>query len=518
MKLYKNLFFVFLAGVMLFSSCKEETTSQLSVIPSNATFVVAFEAQKMVQKGGLNKLPDYKLFQKVQGKMASMDTGIQKFIDEFLKDPKSSGLDFEKIYVYGVKEGDGFYCSANFKMDNRSTFEKKMTELSQIQGQNLPEVEDKGDYKIIDCNEVIIAWNDNLLQLSGGDLSAFDHELLFNLPSDKSILSVADFAAFQKKPYDIGFWMSYGEFLKLMEQMSGVVKMPSYLNEFADSYVHSYVNFEDGELKALVRMSPQSKVDEFVKKYPVIKKESNTALLEDFPEKSYLLTKLSVNWEEYLKLMMESLSQMQMPSGANPSYLQILEDPTVKTLFDIIEGDMLFSIYNLAQGPLPLPLAGLSFTLKNDGDFERLLALFPEEMLKQSGDYYVISTPFMIGIYIGYKDKRVLITDDADAIASFTGKGFSPNLKSNPMAEILKKSPALVYMNLDLETYPENLRTLLQNISPEVNMGLSVLKPFKDMSYYANEKGEVIFSLKFKDSKQNSLKTILKLVDDTAFK
>lgn len=513
MKFLSKSVFVLLAGVLIFSSCKEKTSPQLSAIPSDATFVVTFEIQKMIQKGGLNNLSEYKSFAKVKERMTDMDPALQKLLDEFIKDPKSSGLDFEKTYIYGSKGSNTFYCSANFEMDNKTTFEKKITELFKSQDEGMPEIKDMGSCKIVSENGVALVWNDDLLQIFGGDIDGLDYKSLFDLPIDKSILSVTDFVSFQKEPCDIGFWMSYGELMNFVGKMD--ITMPEYVNEFKDAYVHGSLNFESGEIKAAAHISPQSKVDEFFKKYPVIKKDFNTALLEDFPDKSYLLAKLSINWVEYIKLLNESVAQMQAPGM--DIYQELFNDPTVKTLFDIIEGDVVFSLYNLAQGPLPIPLAGLSFTLKNEGDFERFLALFPKDMLKENGGYYVIATPFMVGLNIGYKDKRVLITDDAEAIASFISKGFSPNLKNNPMAVELKKSPALFYLNLDLETYPENLRAMLKNNIPgEVRIFLSTIEPLKDMSYSVNEKNEAVFSLKFKDSKQNSLKTILKTVDDAA--
>ncbi len=517
MKLFEKSLFLLLASIFLLSSCKEKTSPQLDAIPSDAFFVVAFENQKMIQKGGLDNLSNFKLFQKAQAEMTDMDPVLKNFVNEFLKNPKSSGLDIDKAYIYGVMSGEDLYCCVNFKMDNQSTFEKKMTELFQVKDQPLPEVKDLGDgvkFTLLDPQSAV-AWNGDLLQFFFGEISSLDYKSFFNLPADKKILNVADFATFQKGSYDIGCWMAYGEALGLFNKMN--ITMPSYINEFKDTYVHGYLNFENGEIKAMGRMSPQSKVDEFFKKYPLIKKDFNAALLEDFPEKSFLLAKMSFNWDEYLKLMNESMEQMQNISGMDV-YQEILNDPTVKTLLDIIDGDAVFSLYNLAQGPLPIPLAGLSFTLKNEGDFDRLLALFPEGALTQNGDYYVMSTPFGIGFNIACKNKRVLISDDSEAITTFLGKGYSPNLKSSVLANDLKKSPALFYLNLDLDTYPENLKALLktENTPNEVRMGLTILDPLKDMSYSVNEKNEVIFSLKFKDTKQNSLKTLLKLTDNVA--
>lgn len=179
-KLSKSVF-VLLAGVLIFTSCKEKTSPQLSVIPSDATFVITFEIQKMIQKGGLDNLSEYKSFAKAKERMKDMDPVFQRLLDEFIKDPKSSGLDFEKTYIYGSKGSNTFYCSVNFKMDNKTTFEKKITELFKTQGEGIPEIKDMGSYKIVSENGAALAWNDDLLQIFGGDIDGLDYKSLFNL-------------------------------------------------------------------------------------------------------------------------------------------------------------------------------------------------------------------------------------------------------------------------------------------------------------------------------------------------
>ena len=520
MKLLKKSIFLLLAGVLVLTSCKDEKANlQLSAIPSDAFFVVAIENQKMVKKGGLGNLSDYKFFQKLQDEMKNdINPAVQEIVDELMKNPKSSGLDTEKAYIYGSVVEDGIYCVFNYKMDNQSAFEKKVKELFESQNKPLPEVENLGGVKLISHGDkFVVAWNEDLLLLFIGERSSLDYKSFFEIPADKSIMSVADFATFQKEPYDIACWMAYSDFLTIFEKIGSDITMPAYMQEFADTYFHGYVNFNDGEIRATGKMSPQSKVDDFNKKYPIIKKDINTVLLEDFPDKSYFLTSMSVNWDEYFKLFSENMAQMGKMQGMMDAYEEILSNPTAKTILDIFDGDLVFSLYNFAQGPFPIPLAGLSFTLKNESDFDRFLGLFPQNMLTKNGDYYVMATPFMVTLNIACKDKRVLITDDADAVASFVGKGFSSNLKNSEMANELKKSPVFFYMNLDLETYPESLKALIAAYSTsEINAGLKVLEPMKDVSYYATEKSEIVFSLKFKDSKQNSLKTLLKSVDNLA--
>lgn len=379
------------------------------------------------------------------------------------------------------------------------------------------QVEDKGAYKIVLNDESAFAWNKDLFFIIAGEgCRSVNFDELFNMPEEKSIVSVPDFAEFMKRSYDVGFWMSYGALTDLYNDAFGIfgMKMPDIYKELADAFIHAYLNFEKGEMKISGLMSPKSKVDAFMEKYPVIKKDFNTALLRDFPDKSYLAMKLSINVLEYFKLFAEM--SKQMGAGADIDQL-MLTDPTVNTIVNALGGDMLLSIYGFAQGPLPIPLMGLSFTVKSKEDFDKLMALIPEGVATQNGDHYVISTGMVASVYFAYKDNRVYVTDDADAIVSFMGKGFDKNLTSNPMSNALKNSPSLVYINLDIDSYPENIRTMLKREGgPMVDTYLNYLRPYKDISISMVDSYEGVFSLKMKDASQNSLKLLLKSWDEMA--
>jgi hypothetical protein len=259
------------------------------------------------------------------------------------------------------------------------------------------------------------------------------------------------------------------------------------------------------------KMSPQSKVDEFYAKYPLIKKNFNNSLLEDFPENSYLSIKLAVNWDEYMKLFSEVASATD-----NYEFQSILDDPTAKTVLNALDGDILLSLYGFAQGPMPIPLLGISFSVKSEDAFKSLLTLIPEEILQQTGDFYTIGAMGMAA-YVAYKDKRVLVTDDAEAITAFTGKGYGKNLKNSPLADSYKNDPSLFYLNLDLKSYPVSIQSLLQSETPRYAKSyLSLLDTYKDFSYGATKDNEFYLSLKFKDNSQNALKLFIKSLDDAA--
>jgi hypothetical protein len=322
---------------------------------------------------------------------------------------------------------------------------------------------------------------------------------------------VADFNDFQKQSYDIGCWSSYAQLMELAKDATGK-ELPAITQEFSGAYLHAYLHFENGEMRITGKVSPQSVMDAFYEKYPVIKKQFDHALLDAFPETTYFSIKLSVDLMAYLQLINATTASID-----DPSIQMMLEDPTVKTLVNGLGGDMLFSIYGFAQGPLPLPLAGLVFTVNSEEDFNKILNMSPAGKPQQVGDHYVLPLGMGMMVYVAYKDNRVLLTDDAEAVTHFTGKGYSKTLKNSSLSENLKKNPEMIYLNLDLDSYPENIKTLLQKEAPQhVKAYIDLLKPYKDLSYGVNEKKELVISLRFKDSSQNSLKLLLQNLDDMA--
>ncbi len=510
MKFKSHLFIVVCIVACLFSSCKKTIPPQLEAIPSNATFVVALENMKLMKKGGLDNLKDYKFFKFMETELANQKPEIKDFFNKFIENPKASGLDLKQSYVYGVLQPERYYAACTFKMDDLSKFENNMKELAKI-NKNVPAAQDKEIYKLIAQDDLAFAWNKDLFFIFIGDLADVNFEESFAMPKEKSIINTEDFAAFMKQDYDIGFWASYSQLMGFYSQLTKM-QMPDFTEIFKDSYLHTYLNFENGEIKLTGKMSPQSKVDAFYAKYPIIKKDLNNKVLEDFPENTYLTFRMAIDWNVYLNMINEYAATI-----GDPNIQMVFQDPTLKTIFNALGGDLIFNIYGFAQGPLPIPLLGLSATVNSKEDFDKILALIPQEIVQPVGQYYMIQLGMGAPVYLAYKDNRAFMTDDTDAIKAFTGKGYSKNLSNSILAKELKNDPTLMYINLDIDSYPENIKALLQKEGPEeIKMALSILKPFKEIVYGADKNSEMFLSLKFKDKSQNSLKLLLKSIDEMA--
>jgi hypothetical protein len=497
-------------GVIFFSSCEKSTEPpHLQAIPADASFVGAIESKQLIKKGGLDNLKEFKFFQMINREISRQNSDMQEFVNKLVENPDASGIDWDRFYVYGCRQSSGFYVAATFLIDNLSAFEDNMGYLTQQAGNAW--IEDKGDYKIITPdNSLVLAWNKQVFLVFGGDLGELDYGKFFSRSGGESIVGVTDFREFQKENYDAGFWISNDALMDLLEDEMNISK-PSYMNEFSSMYIHSYLHCNDGEIKITGKVTPQSKLDEFYAKYPIIKKNFNNRLLEDFPETTYWATKLAVNLPAYLKLMNEAAA-----STGVYDLQEMLDSPAAKTVIDGLDGDFLLSLYGFAQGPFPMPLVGISFSVKSEEDFNRILSLVPQEIVQRTGKFYSIGS-MGFAVYVAYKDKRVLLTDDADAITAFVENGYSKSLKNSSLASNLKNEPSLFYLNLDLNSYPGNIRALLQNEMPrDVKPAITFLEICKDFSFGSDKDNQFYVSLKFKDNKQNGLKLLIKSLDDIA--
>ncbi|MDR1172052.1 MAG: DUF4836 family protein [Bacteroidales bacterium] len=512
MKTIRQLAFLLCTGLLLFGSCRKSVPPHLKAIPSDAAFVLTFKNKQLTGKSGLNNLKDCRFFQKMRDRMNIGDEEAQKMIDKFLENPKSSGLSLDQSYLFAVKQGEGFFGATVFEMDNATAFEASLKGI--MQGNTEFHVEDKGAYKIAQSDGVTMAWNRELLIAgSGKDCGTVNYDDFFARPQEKSIVSVIDFNDFNKHSYDIGFWASYDAITDLASPAAHVKKTEIW-KELSDTYIHSYLCFENGEARLSSVMTPPSKVKDFFVKYPVFKKDFDNSLLRAFPDKSYLAYKLSLNVPEYIQMVREVSKQMD---AGSPIDRMMLKNPVANTIINGLGGDMILSVYDFARSALPVPLSGLTFTVKSKDDFDKMLAMVPQEMVKQDGEHYVVSTGMTVSVYFAYRDNKVYVTDDVDAMAAFTGKGFDRHMTVSSLGKSLEKSLCLFYINLDADSYPESVRSLLQSgLGGIADESLKFLKPYRDFSLSIDHDYELVFSLRFKDTGQNSLKQILKNIDEIA--
>ena len=500
------------------TSCQKKSVSPLlNVIPDNAVFVFAMDNKQLITKGGFDNLKDFKFYSE-----------MIEFLDEnenkelwltVLNDNKKSGLNIDRAYCFMEMQNEEPLVVFVTAMKDQSLFEQNLLTIG-----NMPidAIQDKLSYKMLDLyGRGSLVWNNNLFFAFFGDVEEINFDNYFNLPDSKALISQADFKDFAKRSGDIGLWMPMQTYFDLMEMAAGyqsmgmdmMMQMP-VMKEMTAINMHIYLDFNNDEIKMEVGMAPKEKVDAFYEKYPIFKWNSDQNMLKDFPANSYLAFKLAVDLPQYLKIFKQTMSAMPAADNELESIEEMLDNPAVNTVINALGGDFIFSLYGFAEGFVPMPLLGLSFTVKSENDFKNLLAMLPEGMVLDQGDYYDLSVGFM-AVSFACKNNRVFVTADEGSLKSFLKGGQTKNITANAsIGKMIKTSPSLSYINLDINEYPKSIRDFLTNTVGIDREMLSTYGIFKDLSMGMNSKYNMQASLKFKSGKENSLKQLVRLIDN----
>jgi|GEM_PF-2087016 len=507
---------------LMFASCQKKATLSplLNTIPKNAMFVLAVDNKQLIEKGGFNKLSQFKFYQDI---VESLEGDKNKDLTlNILNDPKKMGLNIDNAYIFvemNIQDlidetdmhGKSIRAVYVIGMKDQNLFEQNLLKLADLQANDF---QDKLSYKMFtpDAGDACLVWNEKLFFVFVGNTEGVNFDYYFRLPEEDRLMNLPDFNNFSQRSSDMSLWFSmqmYADLNKLIESHYSM-NIP-VLDDMADMNIHAYLDFNNDEIKMEVITTPKEKMDAFYEKYPVIKWESDQNMLKDFPQTSYLAFKIALNFPQYIKILKETMSGVGAQSYEIEQIVEALENSEVNAVLNALGGDIMFSLYGFAEGPMSMPLLGLSFTVNSEADFHKLLALVPDEMMYDTGNYYELNFG-MAAAYFAFKDNRVFITADEKSIETFVAGDNAKNITANAaIGKAVKTSPSLFYVNLNLDEYPKAIKDLIKMGADQKT--ISAISIFKDFSIYMNSKYDAQFSLKFKSGKENSLKQLVKLIE-----
>lgn len=507
MKKMKQWLLCLLFAPVIFTSCQKSIPAQANAIPKDAKFVFAMNNEQLIKKGGFDRLSDFKFYQYLQEMFKTAENG--DFWMSVMNDPKKSGLNIDQAYVFMEMQGENICVVLATAMKDQSVFEEN---LAKLHISELSAIQDKQSYKMLVTDEnATLTWNDKLFFVFAGDFAGIDFERYFKLPAEESLLSQTDFKDFCNHACDLGLWMPMQTYADISDRF--LAETPAIMNDMAGMNVHAYLNFNNDEITVNAAMTPKEKVDAYYEKYPIIKWESDKKMLSDFPETSYLAAKIAIDFPQYLKFLTQIFSEMSNVNSEMAEFSAIMADSTVNTVLNALGGEAILSLYGFAEGPMPMPLLGLSFSVKSEADFQQLVAMLPADMVRNNGATYAVPLGFS-SLHFAYKDNRVFVTDDEKGLENFMGSGNAKNISSNAsIGKPIASSPSLFYINLNLDDYPKALKDMMGSFGFANAQAMSALSLFKDFSVYMNSKYDVQASLKFKSGKENSLKQLMTLMD-----
>ncbi|MDR1338931.1 MAG: DUF4836 family protein [Prevotellaceae bacterium] len=511
MKIFKFFFPLFL-GCLFFTSCDTNvsTADKLSLIPGDASVVYEISGNEIFAKSGLNSPDNYNFLNFIK----LMNSDAFQFIESLFKGSKDAGISADKILIYVSKLPD---YAINISIADRQVFENWLKKAKS------PEPVDEGEFRYISIDDMSIAWNSGLVVISQNSTREKLAEQ-FKPKSDGLLATNDDFKQFISKKSDLRLWLRYAFFADLYENMAMSGMSSLILGEYANILTHSYLNFEDGKIAGTLSLSPAEEVAKLKKKFPVLKESFDRKIFKDMPEQSYLALNSFVNVEEYVKMIRQSINTWaekntnseldELMEDRRKEIADVFESPELKTVVEALGGDLLFSIHGFNSGIISYPLASLSFTVKGESAFKNILNLVPKDFYTRQNSYYSLSANnTFIPVYFAYKDDRVFVSNDLEAVKTFVdgpkGKTFADNPVSAQMTDKM-----MFYVNLDYETYPDNIKMLLQNFMGQgYKTFASVIDIYENMSFSGDTDYNFEFNLQLKNRNVNSLKQILKNLD-----
>jgi hypothetical protein len=502
---------------MFVTSCNTDISSddKLSLIPDDASIVFEIDGNEIFAKSGLNSPDNYSFLNMVK----LLNSDGYNFLESIFKNSKDAGISADKVLVY-ISQLPDFVV--NISMIDKQIFENWLKKA------DAPEPMDGDAFRYI-SEGVNIAWNNELLIISGNSTREKLAER-FKSPKDGLLATNADFQQFASKNSDLRLWLKYGFFVDLYEKMGiGDALLEKSLfgfEEFANIVAHSYLNFEDGKITGSMSLSPSQEVKKLKEKFPIFKKNFNKEIFKDMPEQSYLAFNLFINLEEYVKILQQNVEDLatkitdpvfdELIENKIDEITDFFESPERKLIIESLGGDLLLSVHGFNSGIIAYPLASASFTVNGESAFKNILSLVPKNIYTQQNGYYSISAnKTFIPVYFAYKNDRVFVSNDLDAVKVFIdgpkGKTFADNPVSAIMADKLTW-----YLNLDYETYPDNIKMLLQStMGQNYNIFTSSLEIYENMYFTSDTDYNYEFNLTLKNKNVNSLKQILKNLDKT---
>ncbi|MDR1984907.1 MAG: DUF4836 family protein [Prevotellaceae bacterium] len=542
MKTIKFTIIIALCSVIICGCSKKSATPpHLLAVPQDAAIVLAFNAKQITEKSGLNNIKQYKFYQLIE-KELNQDSEETKFINDFLKNTRTSGLNLDNVFVYVVPGNNVYEYSTGitFLIDDLKTFEGFIEKLRLGDLSRSPQsiMEDRK----IAMDEGYLQWNDEIAVILVGKDNNFD---LLNKDEAKSILANELFKSEYSDKNDAYFFAEYNSIIKLVDDFSSL-----YLGQSANVNFDTYkdislsvsVNSEKGEFVATAKMLPAEKAKKLFDKF--YKTDFNADLYKYFPDKSMLAVKVAIKpldvYNEYKKSV--GLGVTEEPTGTTNEEVEILDedgnvtdvesivideysaysrnynygtkmlieqyDAKITSVLENFTGDFLGSLFGITNGMPDFALAaGITEGKEND-----VIALIEEAgFAKNPDDYYSLSIQ-NFNFYFAVNNNIAYLTGNTESMAKFFDNGYSSNITSaKDLGKELKSAVNYGYLDININNYPAIFKFIIST-SPEGKLTMPLLEKLKSITAKTDANSNE-FKIKFNDS-DSALKIILKGIDD----
>jgi hypothetical protein len=513
----RKVLFSGLAMMVVMTACtKKDYPENLSIIPKESSLVACINLKTLVEKADLGNLEKSIAYKSLEEGLFSSQPALRKIAE----DPTKSGIKFSEAFLFLTGGGQ---TGASFELKSASQFEAALQAIATEANTTLVIHSETGcHYTLLSENDQLsLVWDKQKALLIMSKMTQDEAVALFNTPQDSGILTVSDFVAFYRQKKDLSLWIrndkATGSLNALLKTpVSGAEKAGTEL--LKGTFTHVSIEFKTGEIACTSETTPVEQAKKVNTQYVRTPPDNN--LLSYFPQKTYLMGHLSLN----LPAIIQQLSKSGKDTTA-------LKSAGIYRAAEALDGNLAFSVFDFAEGMIPLPRFILAAGVKDPSIYTDLLTLIPPMVQqRQTGSYTTISFGD-IAVYLAQNKQYLMATNDEAMMQSFVAnRPQKVSLLDATPISTSRDSPASFYFNLDLSTYPPAILNLLGSFTGSSNAlagndngngnedpKIKDLFFMKDMllAYHPETAtGELTFHLK--DTRRNSLAVILQKASEWA--
>lgn len=513
-----------IAGLLtLLSSCSKPD-QHLKTIPSTAQLVVSVDLFSMAQKAELYKPEQYAFFGEMMEKMKAEDPEMHEFINGLISNPLQSGVKFrEDLFIFAENLDKEPTMGLTMALRNSKDFEKVVTEALAKSKMEI-QLSNKDDMNCLVKNELALVFDENkaLVIIRDGmkveELLSYAQSLM-SQSTDASITNHSDFAKFKADKKDFNLWLSTDFIPQNAQSMMITGQLPF---KTTGNYMHMHVEFKDNGISGNTSWTYNEEIAAILNNHEFMKNEFNTKLLNYLPADDYITYGMAINPSEIYKWLYEIPTYKPMLDQANQG-----SPISIESIMNSIGGDIIISMHGFklpeidetseygSSNQSVMPLGTMIMSMNNEDLFKTATTQLIPPGLFQLKDGVYSGSIMGFDLFFGLFENNLIVTNDKNVIDN-AGKGGLENNVGNTELKDLFSHSGFMFMNLNWDKYPESLRTMVES-----SMGEKELEAFQsgvrildEVRVYNKDLTEGEFEIKMRNTENNSLHTILQVIDD----
>ena len=517
------------------------STRILKIVPKDTPGVIILDTKSFIKKGELDEISDTKVFKLFIKLLKEENKKLAKYLGEIADDPKLTGIDFRSDvvafpYIDNTDIEDSAFVIA-FGIRDENDFKDFTDEIIDLSNTDL-KLEEEDNYSFYAINrDVILGWDDSKALFIGGSGDLEDIlENLLELKRSESIVSNKDFKKFSRKKGDLSLWFSTDnniiqQFIKagsagdiyygLYDDLFYENNINDFIAGFANFKLGMNLNFNDDNISLKTDLFFSQDAKDMIEKSGFSDVSFNKKLLNYFPKDNFAAASFAIDFENLIDflpnydIIFDQLSRgLEKETGLEIEINEILDGIGGSFIVSLLDFNYADSYYRDDFIPIVSFAMDLNLTKSLQSSLEYLVNLIPG--VRGYNDYFEIDADG-IPIYLAFDRNALLLTNDKTSIRNFEDGGFrsSKSLKKSEISSDIIKSNSLIYLNLDLEDYPDQLFRQLEFDGDDFDIFLPYIEDFAESLMIKADSESFEFIFKIKENKgENSLKTIISTIDN----